>query len=160
MPHLDRWITYKSWPWYHDDVPWQTVKPAGGNWEKYDTPIMIPNIPDCDHLKLEALKNYRMYRGKTMVSGFDFPPSPFLTTFRRAWFKSSKMVQKPQCFRVFPRILSSALGAHQARGWDPGGRGHQPGSMETPEDRQRSGPSGSGVGDGCCQWMVNGEWMC
>jgi hypothetical protein len=31
--------------------------------------------------------------------------------------------------------------------------------METAEDRQRSGPSGSGVGDGCCEWMVNGEWM-
>ena len=77
--------------------------------------------------------NLKGHDGKTMVSGFDFPPSPFLT---------------------------SALGAHQARGWDPGGRGHQPGSMETPEDRQRSGPSGSGVGDGCCQWMVNGEWMC
>ena len=41
--------------------------------EKYDTPIMIPNIPDFDHLKLEALKNYRMYRGKTMVSGHDVP---------------------------------------------------------------------------------------
>lgn len=113
--------------------------------------LLFPNF--CHNLK--------GHDGKTHGFRVRFPPHPF-ERHEKNHVQIFQNGPKTRCFRVFPGFFppfSSALGAHQARGWDPGRRGHQPGSMETAEDRQRSGPSGSGVGDGCCEWMVNGEWM-